>query len=192
MSLRNLKPKLCRMCKGEFVPVNSTQIVCHWKCAAEYVDKRRSNTELATQRRQEREIKRQHREQKEAVRPLRWYLNKAQVAFNAYIRKRNEGASCVSCGAPDSDKTHQAGHFRPAGINTALRFNENNCWPQCLQCNMHRSGNVAEYRRRLSVLIGEEAVCELEQNNEVKKWSKEELIEIRKHYQHKLKELRST
>lgn len=181
----------CKVCKEPTKKRFGLTYACGLDHAVEYAQRKANKKWQAEARKAERELKRLHREQKEKVRPLKWYLDKTQETFNAYIRAKNPGASCISCGAPDTYKTHQSGHFRPAGINTALRFHENNCWPQCLQCNLHKSGNVAEYRRRLAVLIGEEAVCELEQNNEVKKWTREELIEIRNYYKAKLLEIKS-
>jgi hypothetical protein len=187
----------CRVCKEPATKRFGMVYACGFDHAVEWANENRASGEAkraraiaAEKRKAEREERRALQQRRESVRSTKWHLDKCQKVFNEYIRKKNFGASCISCGAPDSDRTHQAGHFRPAGINTALRFTENNCWPQCLQCNLHKSGNVSEYRRRLSSLIGEQAVIELESNNQVKRWSIDELIEIRRHYQQKLKELR--
>ena len=48
---------------------------------------------------------------------------KAQKVFNAYIRKRDEGLPCISCG---TGQPQHAGHYFSAGHNSKLRFEERN------------------------------------------------------------------
>ena len=84
---------------------------------------------------------------------------KAQNVFNAYIRKRDEGMGCISCG---SYNQIQAGHFYSAGNHNNLRFNIHNVNSQCKKCNYFLSGNLLEYRKNLIVKIGLEAVERLD------------------------------
>jgi len=44
---------------------------------------------------------------------------KAQAAFNAWIRKRDDGQPCISCG---TGSPNQAGHFYSAGHYSSLRY----------------------------------------------------------------------
>jgi hypothetical protein len=120
------------------------------------------------------------------------WIKKAQHAFNAYIRERDAGLPCISCGCPDGKGKRNAGHYRPAGINTALRFDERNCNGQCERCNTSYSGNLVPYRVGLVAKIGVDAMEWLEQNHEIKKWTIPELKEIEREYKAKLKELRKT
>ena len=107
---------------------------------------------------------------------------KAQQIFNRYIRTRDEGLPCISCG---SNNGNQAGHYFSVKGFSALRFNEWNIQLQCAGCNLFKHGNQAMYRIGLVERIGEKAVNELEYeavNNRVKKWSRTELNELIEKY----------
>ena len=111
--------------------------------------------------------------------------DKAQAAFNLFIRNRDAQKGCISC---QSGKVEQAGHFFNAGQYTALRFNEDNVHGSCLQCNYFLSGNLLAYRERLLKKIGERRLYLLERDaklNRVKKWSRTELEIIYKMYKEK-------
>ena len=82
--------------------------------------------------------------------------------FNRFIRLRDSGSPCISCGATDTSLQYHAGHFIPAGSCSALRFNEKNCHLQCSRCNNFLSGNLREYRVGLIIKIGQEDVEILE------------------------------
>lgn len=102
----------------------------------------------------------------------------AQQVFNKYIRTRDHGMNCISCG---SDKANQAGHWISVKQSSALRYNEWNVNLQCAGCNLYLHGNQVMYRVGLVQKIGEKAVAELESmyiNNRIKKWTREELEDI--------------
>lgn len=84
----------------------------------------------------------------------------AQKYFNAFIRKRDKGQPCISCG---SGTPTQASHFYSAGHYNALRFNEDNVWLACVRCNFFLSGNLGEYRKRLEKKIGKERLLALDE-----------------------------
>jgi len=84
---------------------------------------------------------------------------KAQTVFNKWIRERDKGSPCISCG---SGIPTQAGHFYSAGHHNQLRFNEDNCHLQCVRCNMFLSGNLLNYRIGLIKKIGIVKVTELD------------------------------
>lgn len=109
-------------------------------------------------------------------------LEAAQRVFNKYIRDRDEGLPCISCGGTNAN---QAGHYFPVKGFSYLRFNEWNVNRQCPSCNMWLHGNQAMYRIGLVKKIGEKAVMELEAeaiSNRVYKWNAEEVKEIIKKY----------
>lgn len=115
------------------------------------------------------------------VTPLPKLLEKAQKVFNAYIRKRDEGRPCISCGK----EGNQAGHYFTVKQFSSLRFEERNVNLQCPYCNLFAHGNQSMYRIGLVSKIGEEEVKQLEQkalDNRVKKWTREELNEIIEKY----------
>jgi len=82
-----------------------------------------------------------------------------------------------------------AGHYRSVGAAPHLRFDERNCHAQTKFDNQYKSGNVVDYRIGLIKRIGLEAVEALEADNEVRKWTRDQLIEIRATYKAKRKAL---
>lgn len=108
----------------------------------------------------------------------------AVTHFHKYIRKRDEGKPCISCG---TYTTLQAGHFYSAGHNPSVRFNEDNVHGQCKRCNYFLSGNLVPYQRNLIEKIGQERFNELELNIQLSKrtgykWDRFFLLEIIEKY----------
>ena len=125
---------------------------------------------------------------KARARDRSYQLGKAQEAFNAYIRKRDEGLPCISCGNIGNKFT--AGHYKSAGAYPELRFNEDNCHGQCwYNCNSNKSGNIIEYRKGLIEKIGIERVEYLEGPHEPANLSLADIIEIKNKYRDKLRGL---
>lgn len=92
------------------------------------------------------------------------YLKLFQKVFNTFIRTRDKGLACVSCDKPQPYDI-AAGHFYAAGNYSFLRFNELNVHSQCnAHCNMFLSGNVHEYRKRITERITEEQLQWLDDN----------------------------
>lgn len=110
--------------------------------------------------------------------------------FNTFIRERDKGKPCISCGRFTE---LQAGHFFAAGHYTHLRFNEDNVAGQCVQCNYHKHGNQAQYRIGLIQRIGEERVKQLEIKanlRTVNRYSRFELELLCEYYKQKIKQLK--
>lgn len=108
----------------------------------------------------------------------------ATTHFNAYIRRRDEGLRCISCG---KQPMSQAGHYYSAGHYPALSFNENNVHGQCLPCNYYLSGNLIEYRKNLIKKIGAACVEELDMLSRQRgfKWNRFDLILTIEKYKNK-------
>jgi hypothetical protein len=66
-----------------------------------------------------------HREAKAKLKTRSQWLKGAQIVFNRFIRLRDEGDSCISCGRNTGAKMN-AGHYKSVGSTPALRFNEDN------------------------------------------------------------------
>lgn len=128
---------------------------------------------------------------KEAIKTIPELTREAQIAFNAFIRARDQAAGypCISSGRPLdwSGNAVDAGHYRSTGAAPHLRFNEDNCHAQSKFDNQWRAGNVVDYRIKLIERIGLERVEALEADNQVRKWTRQELIDIRDKYRAKTK-----
>ena len=117
-------------------------------------------------------------------------MSKAQYYFNRWVRERDKGQNCISCGKPPRKKN--AGHYHSANNYRGIRFDPLNVHLQCEPCNNNLSGNTIEYRKGLIKKIGLKKVKELEERAHVKKeWTREELKEIVEKYKKKYKELRN-
>ena len=172
----------CKSCGGPYIKFNADHRACSLPCAIK----------LATQDREKKAAK-VARQAKVKARTRREWLALAQQAFNAYIRKRDEGQPCICCGQPLTlgavGGGYDCGHYRSVGSAPHLRFNENNAHAQSKQHNRWGSGRAVDYRIGLIKRIGLAAVEELEADNTVPKWTIEQLIEIRDHYRAKAKQL---
>ncbi len=114
-----------------------------------------------------------------------YLVKRAQFYCNKWVRLRDEGKSCVSCGTTDA-KFH-AGHYRPTSSSPEHRFNEYNLAAQCPQCNLFKSGNLTEYRKELINRIGLQHVEHLESKTPTQKLDCADLLEIIEYYKGKIK-----
>ena len=127
---------------------------------------------------------------KENAKTLGQLAKEAQAEFNKYIRLRDANKPCISCG-----RWHQgqwdAGHYRTVGANPELRFEELNVHRQCAPCNNHKSGDIVNYRWNLVQRVGQDKVDWLEGPHKAKKYTREQLKEIKRVYREKAKQLQA-
>ena len=183
--IKPTKPKTCRICKAKFTPRNTTQIVCSPICAIKHAKQQSERKQWQS----EASARREWRKRKAALKPLSHWMAMTQRAFNDYIRARDEGNGCISCGSATAAEYH-AGHYRTTAAAGHLRFNEDNCHLQCASCNVHHSGAITQYRINLIAKIGLERVLNLESDNTPHRYTREELDAIRARYRAKLRELK--
>ncbi len=185
--MKKLKPKKCRICKAEYQPFNSLQKVCGVKCAVEMTNKNNAAKEKKIQL----DFRRETRERKIAMKSKSKWLAEAQTACNAYIRERDKGIPCISCGNTN-DVKYCAGHYKTRGGHPELRFHPMNIHRQCdWHCNMNLSGNIAEYRPKLIEKIGLKNVEWLEGKHEQQNLTIDDIAEIKQYYKEQLKNLKS-
>ena len=182
-----MQTKKCKACSEIFIPARPLQRVCSASCALKHA---RALTEKKQAKEQAQERK-ATREKLQALQTKPQLLKKAQTAFNAFIRARDSGKPCISCGRPlgTEPNTYDAGHLRSVGSAPHLRFLETNVHGQCKKCNMYLGGNVIEYRRRLIERIGLNEVEKLEADSEPRKYTRDDLIELAKTYRDKARKL---
>jgi hypothetical protein len=181
--ITSLKPKECQGCGSMFSPRSSFARACCQRCATKVVNADKKAERVQTKAR------------KEAIKTIPELRAEAQVEFNKFIRTRDEGRPCISCGKPQGDLSglhagRDAGHYRSTGAASHLRFDERNCHAQCVHCNQHLAGNVVAYRIGLVARIGLDAVEALEADNEVVRWDRETLRQIKTIYRAKARALK--
>lgn len=173
----------CKICKQPFVKIRPLQPTCNeYECKVAYA------TNVANKV-IERKKKAEKKVLKEKIKTLSDYLKELQVVFNKYIRLRDVNLPCICCNKPYDGSFH-ASHYFSVGHFPHLRFNELNVHGGCVECNVHKHGNTAEYSISLPNRIGiekyEELLSERKNNRKFNRNEVEELIII---YKQKIKEL---
>lgn len=185
------KTRKCRICRQEYAPRGPMQRVCSPDCAVNLAVLERNKRELTEKRATRKEIK----ARKEKLKGRRDYLREAQVAWNSYVRARDFGKPCASCGAMPEQKfggTMDCSHYRSVGAAPHLRFHLHNAAAACVRCNRHLAGNIAALRVGLIERNGLAKVEAVEANNTVRKFDIEYLKRIKKIFARraKLRELK--
>ena len=176
----------CKACKEAFTPFNSMQKACGPKCALKLVELQKKEKNKLFSSESVKKARKQLKKLSDSDRAV--ITRRAQTAFNAYIRKRDEKEFCISCCRHHQGQYH-AGHYRSVRSSPENRYNELNVHKQCSACNNHLSGNLIAYRVNLIDKIGLDAVELIENSSKAKKYTIEELKEIEQEYKRKLKEL---
>ncbi len=183
------KNRKCKWCK-EFKPAeDGVKVPAGWFCsmphALEFVrDKQLKASKKAAK---QKEVKAKQRKKDFYDNDRSHQLKLTQTVFNRWIRFRDEGKSCISCGRDSGCKVN-AGHYLSVGARPELRFNPLNNNLQCEACNVYKSGNVGEYKKGLINKIGLELVEWLEGKHEPKKYTCEQLREVRSYYNRLIRE----
>lgn len=178
----------CKICGQEYEKRNIAHVVCSPACAIEYTKRQREKKQAEAERKAKREERARQQARKNSLKKLSDWEKEAQAEVNRYIRLRDKGQPCISCGKP-WQSNFQAGHYVPKGRSSLLRFEPDNIHGQCPQCNMYESGNLIPYRQNLVAKIGLERVEQLEANRNMKRWTVEELQAIKAEYKAKAKRL---
>ena len=192
MIAKQPKPKKCKnpACGISFPPQRLGQAVCSPKCGLAIKDVNQAKARKSLAQVERREIK----VRKERLKSRGEHMREAQQAFNEYIRTRDQAAGhlCISSGKPLdwSGNAVDAGHYRSVGSAPHLRFDERNCHAQSKQDNRFLSGNAVDYRIGLIARIGQEAVDALEADQSVRKYSVEQIKDIKAKYRAMTKELK--
>ncbi|CAM7774772.1 Protein NinG [Klebsiella michiganensis] len=109
------------------------------------------------------------RPRKETKKTKSQWREEAQNAFNRYVRLRDAGKPCISCGCTPGEEfggSMDCGHYRTRGAASHLSFNLHNTAAQCVHCNRDRAGARKAFEQGLIERIGREKVEALNSNNE--------------------------
>ena len=179
----------CTGCRDYFpssekIKINSGSFHTY-ECATEYAKEKSAKLKVKQEKKSHAKAKRELKDNDRS-----FQLKRTQQIFNKYIRLRDIYEPCISCNRRHEGQYH-AGHYRTVGANPELRFDERNCHKQCAPCNNHLSGNIVNYRIHLLRILGSSVVEELEGPHKAKRYTIEDLKEIQKLYNLKIKELES-
>jgi len=89
-------------------------------------------------------------------------------AVHEYIRLRDTGKPCISCGEPWRPD-FQAGHYHKSELFETLKYHLHNIHGQCPGCNLYKEGNLEKYSINLPARIGQEAFTELQKLAQIDK-----------------------
>jgi len=144
--------KLCKECKEKPRYANTSYCFKHYK-------------ERAKKLKEEKALKKKERKEstKKFQESLRKTLHKkAWKLMSEYVRSKDADfqgyTKCYTCHKMINWKEANAGHRH----HGKLDFDERNIKCQCVQCNLHLSGNLGEYERHLITDYG------LEWSNQLK------------------------
>lgn len=179
-----MKQRKCAYCRNDFEPFRMGQKACSVECACQVAREKRDKEERAADK-----------QKRESLKTRSDWIKDAQQAFNSFIRARDAGKPCITCGAPwgsgSVGGSFDCGHYRSTGTAPHLRFTEHNAAGQCKKCNRYLAGRAVDYRIALANRIGIEAVESLEADQSTPKWTIDDLKAIRDTYRAKLKELKN-
>jgi len=202
-----MKPKKCKDCKLEFTPFKFAQPRC-MSCALLLAKSKREAKVNRDRIALQLEEKAKHKIAKDNILRVKDVKPVAQNKyFNVFIRKRDSGLPCISCGRYEQEIINSgvsfrfgvwdAGHYLSRGSHPWLAFNEDNCHAQCKHCNggskseSIKKATVAKaYRENLIKKIGIERVEALENNHDNKrKLTVDDYKQIIAEYKIKIKQL---
>ena len=120
-------------------------------------------------------------------------LKQTQIIFNRWIRIRDKDQPCISSGFPLAHH-YDAGHLFSVKQYSGLRFDERNVHAQSVGDNRFNEGNFEDYLVKIYLRVDADQVDQLVKDAQYfkihpKKWTIEEVLEIKKEYQLKLKQL---
>jgi len=116
-----------------------------------------------------------------------------EFSINVRLKASNNGiARCVTCGIAKEWKKLQAGHYHSRS-HFNLRWSHSNVFPQCVSCNVFKSGNYPSFTEYLILKFGTRFLKTLMRNaNKIRKYSTKELEELITLYSEENKKLLKT
>lgn len=156
--------KQCLICDKTFFPARMGQTVCGYRCSLKFVAQKKA------------EEKQQVKKRKQALKTIGQLEEECRRIVQAIARIRDRDDGCISCHMPaDYGGAWHGSHFRSHGGCSSLQFHLWNIHKACAQCNLHKSGNIAEYRPRLVEKIGADRVEWLESQPKSMRFSRDYL-----------------
>lgn len=176
----NLPRRKCKVCSAWFIPAYANIRWCCPEHGTIYALELRAKEKVKAEAKR---IKAQHEAEKEGrkrrqakrieLKTKSQWRKEAQASFNKYVRLRDEGLPCISCGRMPEQKyggSMDCGHYRSRGAAAHLAFNLHNTAGQCVFCNRNQSGAQKAFEQGLIDRIGAEKVEALNNDNSTRKF----------------------
>ena len=184
--------KVCRNCKTKFEPQRPLQVACSPLCALQ-IGRDKTAKQAAKAAAADRKVTTQ---KLNALQTRPQLVKKAQTAFNGFVRARDVKKLCISCAktleSGGVGGGFDCGHYRSVGSAVHMRFVEDNAHGQCKHCNRHLAGNHVAYRAGLVQRVGWWTVTQIEADQTIRKYTREGLIELARHYNSKARKLKES
>lgn len=201
--MHKLPRRKCKVCNEWFIAAYANIRWCCPEHGAIYAMELRAKEKVKAEAKRikakheaEKADRKRRQAKRESFKTKAQWDKEAQSAFNLYIRIRDEGKPCVSCGNPLIGKSNyltgsaiDASHYRSRGAASHLKFNVFNVHSACTRCNRQLSGNAVEYRIRLIDRIGLDRVERIESDNEPRRFDIPYLQRIKSIFTRKAREL---
>jgi hypothetical protein len=168
-------------CKGTYTPFNTLQKCCfNPACAVEVVRQAKVKGE-----------RRELLSYRVKTKPHGKWVQEAEFQVRRFVRARDAASNkpCISCGRHEYELggdprggLWDAGHYLGKGAYPEHRFDVRQIHRQCKSCNRDKSGAPVEYRKGLIKRMGLEYVEWLEGPHPAKKYTIEQLKEIKQKY----------
>lgn len=154
------------------------QSVCSVKCSIKKVRQDKAAEREQTKKR------------KQALKTVGQLEEECRRIVQAIARIRDRDDGCISCHmSADYKGVWHGSHYRSHGGCSSLQFHLWNIHKSCAQCNLHKSGNIAEYRPRLVEKIGADRVEWLDNQPKSMRFSREYLARFKEVMGKKLKRM---
>ncbi|WP_431612920.1 recombination protein NinG [Enterobacter chengduensis] len=178
--MRRPTRRTCKVCKDKFTATFANVWWCCPEHGAIYALELRAKQKvkeaadrIREQKEAEKEGRKRRAERRTALKTKSQWRVEAQTAFNRYVRLRDAGKPCISCGRLPEQKfggTMDCGHYRTRGAAAHLAFNLHNTAAQCVYCNRDRDGAQKAFEQGLIERIGAEKVEVINNDNSVRRF----------------------
>lgn len=197
--MRKPTRRTCKVCKQKFTATFDNVWWCCPEHGAIYALELRAKQKvkeaakrIKESKEKERTERRDLKARKVALKTKPQWRAEAQAAFNRYVRLRDAGKPCISCGRLPEQKfggTMDCGHYRTRGAAAHLSFNLHNTAAQCVYCNRDRDGAQKAFEQGLIERIGAEKVEAINNDNTVRRFDIQYLQRIKSIFTRKARAL---
>ena len=132
------------------------------------------------------EIYHEHKPKNSHIKSLKFF---ADTVFSKYIRitkSKDWICECITCKKKMHWSKIQNWHYR-SRTSLLYRFDQDNCRPQCEQCNIFKNGNYRQYHLEMVKMFGKEKEEEMRNNQRQHKIRDLDYIEMIKDWHYTIK-----